>query len=432
MKSLSTVFGLAFILACYSPATLSQSFIVAISPFQQEGQAKPFVKQLLKRLSSFKAGSNIAVIDGYHLQRITSFIIPEGNLKAKAIIKRNRTAVATLMRFASKNAGATAETINTVRLPQLLHYVAENYHPDPSGELDVIVLASPFYADPQEPNVSMASAYIPSDGHIHSSRASSPYGTAETGELLKAVRVHLGFEENADIISDQHGFFLRRFWTLYIENQGGKLVSFMSDIDMLFERVSHHALPLQHNFRLESSTKLEMIRLRREKPSNPIYERELSSQPLSSRTIQSSENVEIGIQWDCAACDLDLYARGSASADILYFGRNVTQMGNHWKDFTSSPSLSNAYETISFKVPVDLRQLRLAINFYNGAAPNGIKGSIRLSVSGQTYEKPFTIPATSGNKSKGMEASFQTGIAASKHIVMFEALNIIQPQKNNY
>ena len=422
IKSIFITLSLALVLTCYSSATLSQSVVVAISPFQQE--AKPFVKQLLKQLTTFESGSKITIIDGYHLQAITRFTIPEGHLKTKAIIKRNRKSIGALMRFAGKDSKATPENYNAVRLPQLLRYIAENHAFE-----DVIILGSPLYNDPQEPNLSMAGGYIPSDGHINASRASSVYGTAESLELLNAMLVHLGFEENDKILSDQHRFFLQRFWTLWIENQGGKLVSFSNDIESVFNRVKNQVRPLNHSFALEPSTKLEMIRFRHEKPSLSIYDRELSNYPLSQRDTKRAVNVEIGIQWDCKSCDLDLYARGRTHADILYFGRKETVMGNHWKDFTSSPSLTNAYETISFKVPLALEQLRLGINFYGGRVPKSIKGSIRLSVSGLTYEKPFVITANSGNSGKGMEASFQTGIAANLHILMFEALKITQPFK---
>ena len=426
-RSIKTTLKLNLLLAYlfFTPVAIAQDIIVALSPYQQ--QAEAHAKQVLKHLTTLEAGSKAVLIDGYRLRKIGDFKIPERKASPKALLKLNAKTVAALMRFAKANTQQDTPTVsNALRLPQLLRHIAENYSRDGMNELDVVVLGSPFYDDPSEPIFSMAEAHIPSDGHIRSSRAVSPYGTADTTDLLKGMRVHMGFGEDAQIQSDQHLFFLSRFWTLLIEQQGGKLVSFIADKETLFDRVLNKASPPKHNFKLEPSTKLEMIRLRRDKPSNPIYERKISNESLSLRNIQKAQDVEIGIRWDCSACDLDLYARGQPNADILYFGRNQTPLGNHWKDFTIAPSLSNGYETISFHVPLNLQQLRMAVNFYEGTAPNGIKGTLRISVDGQTYEQDFTMSATSGNKSAGMDEAFQAGKSMNKYILMFDPLKIIK------
>ncbi len=408
------------------PAAQAKEVLVAISPYQQD--AILHIKQLIRQLPSLKPDTAVSIIDGFNLNKIAQFNIPAGQLSPRAIVKRNRKAIGSLVRFSKSSSSAQLDvstTINVIRLPQLLHYIGENYVLDSSNELDVIILAAPLYDDPAEMKVSMAGAYIPSDGHIHASRASSPYGTKETVTLLSHLRVHMGFNDESDLISDQYRFYLRRFWTLYIESQGGQLVSFMSDREMLFQRVVRHAEPLPHNYTLEPSNKLEMIHFRRDKSVKPLYERQLSTEILNQNELQRAKNIEIGIQWDCTDCDLDLYVHGKPNAEVLYFGRNETELGSHWKDFRSSPRLFNAFETISFKEPLDLRHVRIAVNFYSGSAPEGIHGRLRLSASGKTYERPFRLKATSGNKAGGMKASFKKSQASNVHIVMFDAVSIL-------
>lgn len=415
----------------FAPTSLAQNMVVALSPYQQNAVAN--TKLLLKQLTRLETGSKVVLLDGYRLSKLGEFKLPKNQLSPKALLKYNGKTVAALLHFAKQMPKQDqVQLINAVRLPQLLRFIAENYQPSPAKGLstsvdkflDVVVLGSPLYSDPNEPAVSMANAYIPSDGHIQASLALTPYGTAGRTNSLKAVRVHIGFDQTTPIINDQHRFFLQRFWTLFIENQGGKLISFISDQATLFERVLNKAEPLPHDFKLEPSSKLEMIRIRQQAPVNPIYQRELSSIPLDARTLKQADAVEIGISWDCATCDLDLYAQALPNAEPIYFGHSETPTGNHWKDFTSSPSLLNGYETISFHVPLDLSQLKLAVNWYEGQAPEGVKGRLRVSVAGFTFEQPFIIQASSGNRAAGVKEALISGRAEQAQTVLFDAVSI--------
>lgn len=407
------------LLSQFHSNVMAQDVVVAISPYQQDEKA--YIKLIIK-FTEFEPGSNIILLDGYRLKKIAEFNIPARKLNPRAIMNRNKRAIKSLKAFYQGEKSATWK--NAVRLPQLLRYIGRNY-----AVTDVVVLGSAIYDDPKEDgNFSMKFWHVPSDGHIRASRAVSPYGTAESSNRLISKRIHLAYHED-DLLNDQHAMFLTRFLTLLIENQGGKLVSFDASEEAVFDRILNKAEPMQHSFSIDSSTKLEMIGFHREKPSIPIYDRKLSDKPLHVRDIQNADDVEIGIRWVGVAVDLDLYALGHPRAEILYFGRPETVMGSFWKDFTSGVSLQNAYETISFHTQINLEQLKLGVNFYGGDAPNGVSGSIRLTVAGQTYELPFSISATRGNQMEGMTEAFRTGKATNQNVVMINPLAIIQGNK---
>jgi len=135
--------------------------------------------------------------------------------------------------------------------------------------------------------------------------------------------------------------------------------------------------------------------------------------------LRRAAHVEIGLSWDCLACDLDLYARPFPGAPVLYFNHTVSPQGRYWKDFLRSPRGTNGRESIEFDVPLDLRVLQIAVNFYQGQAPQGVKGELRLAVEGQTYAASFHIEAEKGNKGAGLTEAMETGHSAHAQTLLF-------------
>ena len=136
-----------------------------------------------------------------------------------------------------------------------------------------------------------------------------------------------------------------------------------------------------------------------------------------------ANNVEIGISWKCQ-CDLDLYSRPIPNAQVLYFGETSSEFGQYWKDYREAPNAANGFETILFKVPLDLRVLLIAINFYDGDAPQGVSGEIRLSVDGQVYASAFQIKAAKGNQGKDIVTTVNSG-RSTAHSILIDPLHIV-------
>ncbi|MER2511214.1 MAG: hypothetical protein ABTQ25_02125 [Nitrosomonas ureae] len=404
-----------------------RSLIIAISPYLNPAETKQQNIALLQNLTQLQPGDKAIVLDGYNLTHIGDFTIPDNPTykSAKARLNVNRDAVGALMRFAQDSVVPSTEghpsVSGAVRLPQLLSHIAKNYT---QGEkLNVIVLGSPFYDDPREPAFSMADGRFPSDGHLFVSQSKTPFGNPHHSQLLANLHVHIGYGSEAIMRSDQHRFHVQRFWTLYIEQHGGKLVSFEVDLSTLFRRVNQNAVPLPHDHVPLHSDKLEMIRLRPQEIKQSIHDRALSKSAVSQSQIRMANNVEIGISWKCQY-DLDLYARPIPNAQVLYFGETNSEYGQYWKDYREAPSAANGFETISFKVPLDLRVLLIAINFYEGDAPQGVSGEIRLSVDGHVYASTFQIKATKGNQGKDIVTTVNSG-RSTAHSILINPLHIV-------
>ncbi|MES9863530.1 MAG: hypothetical protein ABW138_22090, partial [Candidatus Thiodiazotropha sp. 4PDIVS1] len=395
--------------------------VIVLSPWQSPEASKAQVKTMLQFLTGLPPASTATIMDGDSLRTIGRFTVPDNPSyrSAKARLKLNREAVSAMLAFAKKAHPPHADTpprpVQAVNLPQVLRHIARNNTGD--ATLDVVILGSPLYDDPNEPEFSMAGGLVPSDGHLQTSRSKSPLGV-EGAEALKGIRLHLGYANEDIFMSDQHRYFIERFWSLFLSSQGGALVTFTSDIPSLLNRVKSSAVAPDIKFELEQTNKLDMVRLRRARMSRPLYDRPLSRTPLPTGLLNQADNVEIGIKWDCSVCDIDLYARPYPGANLLYFGNTKTPQGEHVKDYMTAPSGQNGYETIFFTTLVDLEALDIVVNFYRGNAPDGINGILRLSADGRTYAHTFTLPAGQGNQTKGVEEAFNTGSAPNKMVLV--------------
>lgn len=407
-----------------SSSALASDYVIAISSQQSSASAEIQKKALIRTLSQMALGTETALIDGENTSLLCTFKVPNNaNYNSpKAKLKANIPCIKALNSFVQERTDKTTASSHALRVPQLLRFIAQNFDTD---GIELILLGSPFYQNTGEAAVSMLDARIPSDGHINAHRSASVFGTKGQSKALSGLRIHYAYPPNTQILNDQHNHFLSRFWTLYLEAMGATLVSFQSDTNTVIQRALNNARTLQHDYVLDESAKLEMLRIRPQTPDKPIYERSISEVPLSKWNVKQAKNVEIAVRWDCKACDLDIYARPWDNAPIIYFGKISTAQGNFWKDFTNSPHASNAWETISFNVPLDLSKLLIGVNFYDGVAPDGINGEVRVSVYGATYAKSFVIAANEGNSAKGMTEAFATGKALNPQSLLFHPLDIV-------
>ncbi len=132
-----------------------------------------------------------------------------------------------------------------------------------------------------------------------------------------------------------------------------------------------------------------------------IYERPISKASLPASVFRQATHVEVGITWECGGCDLDLYGQRQSGSTAIWLLNTQTPDGQSLRDFRTSHAARTSYETLAYHVPVDLNHLLLAVNFYNGSSPGGVKGEVRISLNGHTYAMPFHVLAQEGNGKGG-------------------------------
>ena len=390
-----------------SPAS-ARDLIVGVTPHAASpDEARQNTVRLIRFvIEELQPGEIARIIDAESISSICDFSLPDraAYRHEKAKVAQNAPCISKLLKRA-ENAKQSAPEPYVVRLPDFLRFVGGNY--PVTQETDVLIFGSPLFDDPREPSVSMAYGHVPGDGHLNASESASPY-SATSSALLSHLRVHIVAPDASWAINREHDYFVRRLWTLFIQNQGGSLVSFTSDPQTAFTRIQSNAVARKGEFQLADTAKLEMIPIRRDTGKRtPIHQRSIAQTPPSAMELRSASNVEIGITWDCVHCDLDLYARPWRGAEVLFWNHTNSPEGQFFKDFRHSPDIANGLETIEFIVPLDLEKLFLAVNLYEGAPPSGlVSGEIRIAIGERTWAAPFSLASETGTMTKGAAELF--------------------------
>ncbi len=427
MKKLMLCLSL-FLLSCTSPA-FARDLVIVLSPFQTKANAQEQLKTILPILLDTPLGKTTQIIDGYGLKTIAGFTVPEKKAyrhdKAKLIY--NKLALAQLRQFSmavnTPFGSSQPSQIHAVRLPQLLRFIASNRIS--SDPMNVLIFGSLFYEDPKELQYSMMGGNVPSDGHLLAARHQSPFGTKGGDALLKDIHMHvvLSAEDERRMVSEAHAFAVERFWSLYLAELGGELTSLSGDLSTLKSRMNNGLAPLQRYVIDPKETTLEMIKYEASTAEQSVNDRAPSTGAFNASGIVT--DLEIGLSWNCQRCDLDLHALPYNGAELIYFGQKNTNEGRHYKDYLASPQSENAFEVIRFHAPVNLRQLRIAVNFYGGEADQSVRGDIRFSSGGVVKIKPFELNARSGNKGRDVRDALNKGEADNHHSLILNPASLL-------
>ena len=426
MKKLLTFAALS--LLCFGTVTKAQAknLIIGMSPVLKAQDGKRQMVQVLRFLSeNLEAGEHANIFDAENRRFLGTFKKPTETKYAspKALLQYNRRVAGSLKSLYQKDHPDLQGGLEaSVKIPQFLNFLAQNYAP--LTDTDIVILGSPIYVDLENPLWDMRGGKFAGDGHFSTEPHKSVFSAMSKETYLEGARIHILFPNKDWEINDSYRHYITRMWTLFIEAQGGELSSFTDDASTFWMRVRNSAGALPHNFKREHTDKLETFEM---KPSQrkwkSIHERELTTTSPSKNALNFADDVEIGISWTCDVCDLDIYVRPNHVADVLYFGNTKTAEGLYHKDFVNSPKAVKGYETVSFKDTVVLRDTFIAINWYCGESPSGVKGEIRLAIGNETYGLPFHIHGTSGSGGHERDTVLNTGKAANSQWI------IIKPQK---
>lgn len=422
----------------------SGEMVVGLSPFNQsakaENQTKSFINYLLENSNP---GDKVRFYDAYNLRSLGVFEIPTnpGYRHPRAKLMVNKEVIKALLEFAEKAREPKEEegepsVAGAMRWPQFLRFIGENL--SHSEETEVVLLGNPLYDDPKEPDYSMANDNrVPADSQLLAQKRRTPFGTKGDSELLSNIRVHLGFPNINWKSNNQNSFLVKRLWALFIEKQGGQLITFTGDLPTLLDRLKNHADAPKHDYKFNIAPKNE-IALGDEKPKEfskndiqpavpekqvSIFDRALSEETVSINDAKQANFVEIGITWK-GSIDLDIYCRPTSQSETLYFSHKNSKEGKYIQDFMSSPGSSN-YETVVFDTPIDLNQLLIAVNFYNGTVNKPISGEIRISINNQIYAQKFEIKGKKGNSAAGRDSTLSNKKPANSNWLVIDPLQVV-------
>ncbi|HIG21770.1 MAG TPA: hypothetical protein EYG57_07010 [Planctomycetes bacterium] len=418
----------AIALALAAPAAKADNLAVGLSPHGESSLKQAEAKDAIRlMLETVEPGETASVFDAFSGELICTFEVPDRSSyrSAKAKLNKNAGCVRRILQF-TKSANADGEA-GALDLSEFLRLLARQA---PTSQLEtVVIFGSPIINNPRQPSLYMAGGRIPSDGHVFTDRANSPFSMSGLGKPLEGVAIHFASEGYRWSVNDQHSYFTGRFWAISSNALGAELATFSADRDQLIERVKSGVRQPTEKFEPSPSDKLEMLQVRIDRGRYvPIYDREVSTSELEASEIAEAKNVELGIKWDCSSCDLDIYARPGPGADILYFGRTRSREGVFHKDFVQGRDLMNGLETISFSAPINLNELLIAVNLYSGHQADGISGEVRLAVDGRTYAREFKISAEKGNRASGLTNLLKSGSATNDAWITIDPVALVSAQ----
>lgn len=197
------------------------------------------------------------------------------------------------------------------------------------------------------------------------------------------------------------GVKVGRFWNLFLKVQGARLAILTGDLPTLFNAMRRP--PASGEIRMDSDaldpaqTKIEMLRASRNVEVTDWITRDLPADHRAPPPTVTMGPMKIGIRWK-GDRDLDLYARARGDSEVLFFQHTRVPEGYYYKDHRSSPD--REYEFIEFTEPVDIRQVRASVNFYEGTAPGGMSGEVRIEFQGRIYTSRFRMSSDHGNEGR--------------------------------
>jgi hypothetical protein len=393
-------------IAGIKPEPCPVRYVIGISPFLEKDVKDPVFRQIVGfLLEDAPLRSSLWLYDAFHLRTITRVEIPDVSAFRSAKTRANqfRDPIRKLRTFLAaehpRPDPATLSLDQAVRLPQFLDFVGDNLT-GPDHAVVVMVLGSPLYLDDKEPGFSMVDGYYPSDGHLLASREASVFGLKARSHALRDVSVHLGWFGDP-WVHEAHQDKIDRFWTLYLMQQGAQLASFCGDLPTLFNALRDHAPtsnPRDRRHQLDpTQSRIEMLRVTREIGVSDWITRDTLPNVQLQPPTATVGVMKLGIRWK-GDIDLDLYARPTREGETLYFEHVRSPEGYYFKDHRSSPD--REFEFIEFESPVDVWNVVASVNFYEGRAPGGPKGEVRIEFDGKIFADQFQLTASEGNRGR--------------------------------
>jgi len=440
LKTLILILGLTL-----APAVgWSAPYIVGLSPYYSPSDREAVLKQLLLFvLEGASPGDEITIYDALHLQPVTKVVLPAETLlarNARARAQRLKGEIAALQHFLAAEPPHLPEMAGVIDAPAFLALAGAQLR-KPEEPARILLFASPFYMDPENPSWNMNEAY-PSDGCVAASQQDSVFGTANKPHALAGVTVHYGYLREC-FVNDAHRERLQRFWSLFVRSQQGVLVTFAPDLGLAFQRGRGNVQAPCLDAQLDAGdAKIEMRRVlpraipvwlgatnqaplpavappstpsapARVAPEVPAPVLQTPAQtlpqaapvpPAATNQVQAAtfpvsaaaDKVGIGIMWTAAGVDCDLYVKPGPNAKELYYRNTTTKEGRYFHDYRNRNDQLD-YEYLELKAPVDLRQVSAWVNYYAGNAAQ-VHGQVVVFHQGQRYVGEFALGASRGNE----------------------------------
>jgi len=214
-----------------------RSYVIGLAPGMNGDDQSRSIQAIRDLVMASPAGTRTQVFNAISDERVADFLRPDSR-SARLIYRQIAPGLKQIEEFMEQSKSVRSGQDNAIDIPRFLDLIGQGLRGG-SAETTVILIGSPFYVSPSEPEFSFGPGFVPSPGHLFLDGNKSIYGTADKAGALDGVVVHwatLGTQASTIELRA-----VQEFWAWSISEQGGVLSTFATHPDAATERAQKGA-----------------------------------------------------------------------------------------------------------------------------------------------------------------------------------------------
>jgi hypothetical protein len=214
----------------------SRSIVIAVSPLFPPSTKTRLFQDIIDLVQSDRCrGDSVTVINGLDVQMISIIVIPESAENAPQMPPTYlSSAIEPIRAFLSEKNQYRPDSEGVLDVPKILDFISQDPQRQ-STPCHLVLIGSPLF-NHSASAFDMTSGRVPSDAYLRLNPSQSPYGVFGRDSFLKGFVCHFCIDE-ARFFSSSHRNATMRFWTYFIQLQGGDVASIGSNMTSAFESV---------------------------------------------------------------------------------------------------------------------------------------------------------------------------------------------------
>jgi hypothetical protein len=404
---------LAAALLAVTAQAVPRHVVIVVGPNIPSALHTNITARLESVMASGEPGTQVTVFSGDTFQTLSSVTVTE----SREFLQRNRNASAIQSAVLAVLQSTNAQVVLSV--PRVLDEISRQVRPV-NGSILLIGDAYPCLA---------AEGYClgtnwPADVQLR--ETTSAFNTTERGHQLESTAIHWLTTDPSRSTSEQHRRGMERFYSLFVGNQGGALVTFTPDVTTAFQSAfSGRREPFQQfsvnpadtnrlfhwvgEPTVEAVPHVREVEVVQTKVVTNIVTRTLTNWVEEVRTVPSPwpavppGKKGIGVVWstppgDSRNVDIDLYVWIPQDRVELFYHNLVSPSGRYHRDIQKSGMAptgdwKSSWEFVELEGPLPNE---VWLNRYSGSSQ--VAGELRIEHAGGTRTVAFVMPAASGNR----------------------------------
>ena len=407
MKAIRLIQAIVMVLTMIT-VPCAEATVIDFAVMPEAKQRPEIWPSITEALMTAKKGDAIILTDPRAGSRVAGVTISEEVAEAPSpqartnwLTKKYGGQIAQMKRFLTTTEASQTGTGSFTRFVRDLELLKTEF---PGQPIQAAFYGSPLQLEPAA--LSMVNRY-PADNLLLI--RDSIFCVVGHEHALQGVTVHVVHSPNLSEFSERNRDFheekVKRFFGMFIEEQGGNLASFSGSAEHLRRIATANYPKVDYGHPEMGDGKPVIFEVL--SPAIERHNKSLHAGLWDARTVpikpppsRPSAPLDISITWS-RNIDLDIYVKAENDAE-LYFARtaSATYGGRFLNDIRSLPG-TNVFETVTYAGDVPLKSLQVYINHYAGASDAPVEIEVRIRVLGSIYAKTVHLAAGHGSKGGG-------------------------------